>query len=107
MLFILGSVPINLSERDAEAVTYRMNVFKFNQSTGNFDILVRQSGLPATSFPFVIENIGVGTYVVRVDSQLKDNQERTFFMTQFSSTVQGEHTETQEVFSFMSIIFHR
>ena len=56
-----------------------MRVYKYNQTTGDFDFFRRLSNLNSSSFPYHLDGVTCGNYISVVDAVQSDGSISTVF----------------------------
>ena len=65
----LGSLVINQPVTTQPADSFDITVYRFNPSTSAFEVFRQRSDAYPSDLPYVVENVGQGFYVVRLDAK--------------------------------------
>ena len=84
-----GSLTVDLIFGDLRAVSYIVDVYRYNETSGMLDLFYRRGGVNAGDFPVEVPNAGRGYYQTAVRAVYGDGEQRSLVFGESENSPKG------------------
>ena len=84
-----GSLTVDLIFGDPRAVSYIVDVYRYNETSGMLDLFYRRGGVNAGDFPVEVPNAGRGYYQTAVRAVYGDGEQRSLVFGESENSPKG------------------
>ena len=92
----VGNIVVPLNDGDPDSVSYTVTLYQYNPTNQEYVPVFQESELLPSSFPYVLEDYGMGQYVTVVVSSRANGDRRTVATEFVNGGIRGMGTLWEE-----------